>query len=96
MTAVENKIPDISGLATISALTTVENKIPDLTNLVTRTDFDTKLKAASDRVTKNKSKYLLVENELNKLKAPDLSCFGGKSYFDSDGGTQNLLIFQTA
>ena len=51
LTAVENKIPDISNLATISALTSVENKIPDLTNLVTKTDFDTKLKAVTDRVT---------------------------------------------
>ena len=55
LTAVENKIPDISGLATISTLTTVENKIPDVTNLVTKTDFDTKLKAVSERITKNKS-----------------------------------------
>ena len=53
LTAVENKIPDISSLATTSALTAVENKIPDITGLVTKTDFDAKLKAISDRVTKN-------------------------------------------
>ena len=56
LTAVENKIPDISGLATTSALTAVENKIPDITSLITKTDFDTKLKGVSDRVTNNKSK----------------------------------------
>ena len=28
----ENKIPDISNLATETALTTVENKIPDVSN----------------------------------------------------------------
>ena len=75
LTAVENKIPDVSSLATTSALTTVENKIPDIIGLVTKTDFDAKLKAISDRVTKNKSKHLLVENELKKLKAPALSYF---------------------
>ena len=64
LTAVENKIPDISGLATKSALTAVENKIPNVTSLVTKTDFDPKLKAVSDRVTKNKSKDLLLDNEL--------------------------------
>ena len=69
LTAVVNKIPDISGLATISTLTTVENKIPDVTNLVTKTDFDTKLKAVSERITKNKSKDLLLENELRKIKS---------------------------
>ena len=96
LTAVENKIPDINGLATKSALTAVENKIPDVTGLVTKADFDANLKAISDRVTKNKSKHLFVENEVKKLKAPDLSYFGGKNYFDADDGTQNLLIFQPA
>ena len=69
LTAVENKIPDVSGLATASALTTVENKIPDITSLITKTDFDAKLKNISDRVTNNKSKDLLLDNELKKLKA---------------------------
>ena len=96
LTAVENKIPDINGLATTSALTAGENKIPDITGLLTKTDFVAKLKTISDRVTKNKSKHLLVENELKKLKAPDLSYFWGKNYFDADDGTQNLLIFQPA
>ena len=64
ITEVEGKIPNISGLATNSSLTAVENKIPDITSLVTKTDFDAKLKAISDRVTKNKSKDLLLDNEL--------------------------------
>ena len=68
LTAVENKIPDISGLATASGLIAVENKIPDSTSLITKTDFDTKLKSVSDRVTNNKSKDILLDNELKKLK----------------------------
>ena len=68
LTDVENKIPDFSGLATASALTTVENKIPDITGLITKTDFDTKLKSVSNRVTNNKSKDILLDNELKKLK----------------------------
>ena len=68
LTAVENKIPDVSGLATASALTVVENKIPDITSFITKTDFDAKLKNISDRVTNNKSKDLLLDNELNELK----------------------------
>ena len=68
LTAVENKIPDVSGLATASALTAVENKIPDITSLITKTDFNAKLKNISDRVTNNKSKDLLLDNELKKLK----------------------------
>ena len=34
ITQLENKIPDISNLATKIALTTVENKIPSVSNLV--------------------------------------------------------------
>ena len=36
------------------------------TDLITKTEFDSKLKEISDRVTKNKTKHLLVENELKK------------------------------
>ena len=97
LTAVENKIlmilVDISGLATKSALTAVENKIPNVISQVTKTDFDTKLKAISDRVTENKSKHLLVENELKKLKTFDLSYFRGKNYFE-DSGALIYLVFQ--
>ena len=68
LTAVENKIPDISGLATSSGLTAVENKIHDITSLITKTDFDAKLKNISDRVTNNKSKDILLDNEIKKIK----------------------------
>ena len=46
LTAVEKKIPDITGLATTSTLTAVENKIPNansLVNLVKKTDYDTNI-----------------------------------------------------
>ena len=68
LTDVENKISDVSGLATASALVAVENKILDITSLITKTDFDAKLKNISDRVTKNKSKDILLDNEQKKLK----------------------------
>ena len=38
---IKNKIPDISGLATKTALTTVENKIPSINNLATKTALTT-------------------------------------------------------
>ena len=44
-------------------------------------------------ITANKSKHLLVENELKKLKTFDSSYFIGKSHFEEDG-TQNYLVFQ--
>ena len=44
-------------------------------------------------ITANKSKHLLVENELNKLETFDSSYFIGKSFFEEDGA-QNYLVFQ--
>ena len=60
-----------------------------------KTVFDSGFKTNSDRVTSNKGKHLLVENELKKLKILDLSCFGGKNYFEGNDGVQNALVFQT-
>ena len=61
--------------------------------MITKTDFDAKLSNLNRKITTNKTKHLLVENELNKLKTSDSSYFIGKSYFDEDG-TQNYLVFQ--
>ena len=82
---VEGKIPSITGLATSSALTSVENKIPDVSSLITKTNYDAKLKAISDRVTSNKYQHLLVQNGLEKLKKFDVAYFRGKNYFGVDG-----------
>ena len=62
-------------------------------NLITKTDFDAKLSSLNRKITANKSKNLLVENELKKLKAFDLSYFIDKSHFED--GTQNYLLFQS-
>ena len=60
---------------------------------MTKTDFDAKLLVLNRKITQNKTKHLLVENELNKLKTFDSSYFIGKSHFEEDG-TQNYLVFQ--
>ena len=61
--------------------------------MITKTDFDAKLSSLNRKITQNKSKHLLVENELNKLKTFDSGYFIGKSHFEEDG-TQNYLVFQ--
>ena len=45
------------------------------TDLIRKPEFDFKLKGISNRVTLNKSKHLLLENELNKLQTFDSSYF---------------------
>ena len=57
-------------------------------NLITKTDLDTKLSRINRKNAENKSKNLLVENELNKLKTFYSSYVIGKSHFEEDG-TQN-------
>ena len=95
LTAVENKIPDVSNLVKktdyIQKISDTEKKVTDhdhdksittsefnnLTaksfavrlaqvNLVTKTDFDTKL--INLNINSNKTKHVLVENELKKCK----------------------------
>ena len=61
--------------------------------MITKTDFDAKLSSLHRKITQNKTKYLLVESELNKLKTFDSRYFNGKRHFEEDG-TQNYLIFQ--
>ena len=97
LTVVENKIPDVSSLVKKidfnTKSTELEGKIPDVSSLVKKTDFDTRLKKICDRITKNKAKHLLVENELKKLQTFDSAYFRGKSHFEEDG-IQNYLVFQ--
>ena len=86
----KNKVPSITGLGSNFALTAVENKIPDVSSSVTKTDFDTQLKKVSDRVTSNKTKHLVVENEFKKLQKFDSSYFKGKDYLE-----ENYLMFKS-
>ena len=62
-------------------------------NLVTKTDFDDKLRSLNQKINSNKTKNLLVENKLEKLKTFDSTYCRGKSHFEEDG-TQNYLVFQ--
>ena len=89
---VENIIPDISNIF-LTLATNVFNTRSAQANLITKRDFNTKLSNLHRKITQNKLKHLLVENELNKLKTFDSSYFIGKSHFEEDG-VQNYLVFQ--
>ena len=47
-------------------------------NLITKTDFDNKLSSLNRKIFLNKTRHLLTEKELKKLKSLDLSYFIGK------------------
>ena len=61
-------------------------------NLITKTYFDAKLSSLNRKITSNKSKHLLVENELRKLKTFDSNHFIGKSHLE-ENSRQNYLVF---
>ena len=61
--------------------------------MITKTDFDAKPSNLNRKVTANKAKHLLIENEFKKLKTLDLNYLTGKIHFEEDG-TQNYLVFQ--
>ena len=46
-----------------------------------------------EKLLQNKTKHLLVENEMKKLETFDSFYFCGKSHFEDDV-TQNWLVFQ--
>ena len=54
-------------------------------NLITKTDFDAKLSSFNRKITANKTKHFLNDN--------DLSYYRGKQYFDEGSGKQNYLVF---
>ena len=94
ITEIEGKIPDISNLATKTALATVENKIPDISNLATKTALTTvenKIPDISNLATK--TALTTVENKIPNVsglatktaltavenKIPDISDFATKT-----------------
>ena len=79
ITEIENKIPDISNLATKTELTTVENKIPDISDLVKKTDYNTKIAEIEGKIPDisnlaTKTSLTSVEN-----KVPNISNLATKT-----------------
>ena len=64
---IESKIPDISNLATKTALTSVENKIPDISNLVKKTDYDTKVTEIENKLNNHNHDKYIDTPEFNRL-----------------------------
>ena len=64
----------------------------DIANWVSKTDFNSKLWSFNKRINSNKTKHVLIENEIKKLQTFDSSLFIGQSYFNYDGA-QIYLVF---
>ena len=66
---IEGKIPDVSNLATKTALTTVKNKIPDVSSLVKKTDYNTKITEIEKKLTDHNHDKYITTPEFNTLAA---------------------------
>ena len=59
ITEIDGKMPNISGLATTTALTAVENKIPDVSNLLKKAKYNTRINEIENKITDhNHDKYI--------------------------------------
>ena len=67
ITEIEGKIPDISGLATKTALTAVENKIPSITGLVKKTDYNSKITDIENKLNNHNHDKYVATSEFNTL-----------------------------
>ena len=79
----ENKIPDVSGLATKTALTTVENKSPDVSSLAKKTNYDTNISELEKKLTDHNHDKYITTPEFNTLAA---------SVFNARLAQANLII----
>ena len=74
LAAVENKIPDVSGLATTSTLTAVENKIPDVSSSFKKRDFNSKITEMEGKIPST-SGLQSVTKIMGKTAIRAISCF---------------------
>ena len=66
---IEDNLPNITNLATKTTLNPKANLASksDIANFVCKIAFDNKLKNLNKKITSNKTKHVLVENEFQKI-----------------------------
>ena len=69
LTELENKTPDISNLATKTALAAIENKIPDVSSLFKKTDYIKKITDIENKLNNHNHDKYIDTSEFNKLAA---------------------------
>ena len=69
ITEIEGKIPDISKLATKTALTVIENKIPSVSNLVKKADYNTKVTEIENKLNDHNHDKFITTPDFNTLAA---------------------------
>ena len=73
LTELENKIPDISNLATKTELTAVENKMRSVSILVKKTSYNKKITEIEKNLTAHNYDNYILTSDFNKLAADVLN-----------------------
>ena len=90
-------MPDVTNLATKTALTTFGNKIRDVSSLAKKTDYNTKIAEIDTKVSSLDGKIDESKSIGSKFIGPIkdvLSLVFGSIVFDGRDGSQVYLIFQ--
>ena len=69
ITEIDDKIPDVSNLATKNALTAVKNKIPNVSNSVNKTDYNTKVTEIENKLDNHNHDKHVATPEFNTSAA---------------------------
>ena len=79
----EDKIPDISNLATKTSLNTVENKILSISNLVKKTDYTAKVAEIENKLNNHNHGKYITTPEFNTLAADVFNVRIAQAQFDN-------------
>ena len=69
LTELENKISDVSSLATKSALTAVENKMPNVSGIVKKANYNIKITEIKKELTDHNHDKYITTPDFNTLAA---------------------------
>ena len=88
----KNKIPNITNLATTTALIAVENKILNVSNLVKTTDYNTQVSGIENKITTdhNHFKYFTTQ-EFNQLTSENFAARLAQVNLASKNGIANSI-----
>ena len=88
----KSKIPNITNLATSTALTTVENKIPNVSNLVIKTGYNAKTSEIENKITTDHDHdKQITAQEFNQFTSENVTATLAQANLTSKSNTANFV-----
>ena len=92
ITEIKGKIPDVTSLATKTALTTVENKIPSISSLVKKTDYYTKITEIEDKLNNHNHDKYISTPEFNTFAADTFNARLARAHLVAKANFDNTVL----